>query len=69
MQKVSAKVGVYTLSSSFLSNYIANKKLAEINSELAKTQEHAKRFQDLLAVERRKQKILQVHSTQQTHTH
>ena len=42
---------------------LANKKLAEMNSELAKAQEHAKRFQDLLAVERRKQKTLQVHTT------
>ena len=44
-------------------NELANKKLAEMNSELAKAQEHAKRFQDLLAVERRKQKTLQVHTT------
>ena len=36
-------------------------KLSEMNSELSKAQEHAKRFQDLLANERRKQKALQVH--------
>lgn len=37
----------------------ANMKLSEMNSELSKAQEHAKRFQDLLANERRKQKALQ----------
>ena len=31
-----------------------------MNSELAKSQEHARRFQELLAVERRKQKGLRV---------
>ena len=41
---------------------LANKKLAEMNGELAKAQEHAKRFQDLLAAERRKQKTLQVNN-------
>ena len=38
----------------------ANKKLAQMNSELFKAQEHARRFQDLLSSERRKQKGLQV---------
>lgn len=38
----------------------ANKKLAQMNSELSKAQEHARRFQELLATERRKQKGLQV---------
>lgn len=32
-----------------------------MNSELAKAQEHARRFQDLLSMERRKQKGLKVH--------
>ena len=31
-----------------------------MNAELAKAQEHARRFQELLAVERRKQKGLKV---------
>ena len=38
----------------------ANKKLSQMNSELAKAHEHARRFQDLLAAERRKQKGLKV---------
>ena len=38
----------------------ANKKLAQMNSELARAQEHARRFQGLLTVERRKQKGLKV---------
>lgn len=38
----------------------ANKKLTHMNSELVKSQEHARRFQDLLTTERRKQKGLQV---------
>ena len=38
----------------------ANKRLAQMNSELARAQEHARRFQDLLAAERRKQKGLKV---------
>ena len=38
----------------------ANRKLAQMNSELARAQEHARRFQGLLAVERRKQKGLKV---------
>ena len=38
----------------------ANKKLAQMNSELARAQEHARKFQDLLAAERRKQKGLKV---------
>lgn len=38
----------------------ANQRLADMNSELAKSQEHARRFQELLAVERRKQKGLRV---------
>lgn len=36
----------------------ANKKLTHMNSELVKSQEHARRFQDLLGSERRKQKGL-----------
>jgi hypothetical protein len=36
----------------------ANRRLAEMNVELIKAQEHAKRFQEVLAVERRKQKAL-----------
>lgn len=39
---------------------IANIKLSEMNTELSRAQEHAYRFQDLLTVERRKQKALQV---------
>ena len=39
----------------------ANKKLAQMNSELTRAQEHARRFQDLLAAERRKQKGLKVY--------
>ena len=38
----------------------ANKKLTQMNSELVKAQEHARRFQDLLGGERRKQKALKV---------
>ena len=38
----------------------ANKKLTHMNSELVKSQEHARRFQDLLGNERRKQKGLKV---------
>ena len=38
----------------------ANKKLTQMNAELAKAQEHARRFQELLAAERRKQKGLKV---------
>ena len=38
----------------------ANRKLAQMNSELARAQEHARRFQGLLTVERRKQKGLKV---------
>ena len=38
----------------------ANKKLTNMNSELVKSQEHARRFQDLLSSERRKQKGLKV---------
>ncbi len=38
----------------------ANKKLSQMNSELSKAQEHARRFQDMLAAERRKQKGLKV---------
>lgn len=38
----------------------ANKKLALMNSELAKAQEQARRFQDLLVAEKRKQKGLKV---------
>ena len=38
----------------------ANKKLAQMNSELVKSQENARRFQDLLGGERRKQKALTV---------
>ena len=38
----------------------ANRRLAEMNVELIKAQEHAKRFQEVLAVERRKQKALRV---------
>ena len=38
----------------------ANKKLTQMNTELAKAQEHARRFQELLAAERRKQKGLKV---------
>lgn len=38
----------------------ANKKLTHMNSELLKSQEHARRFQDLLSTERRKQKGLKV---------
>lgn len=32
-----------------------------MSSELTKAQDNAKRFQDILSVERRKQKALQVH--------
>lgn len=45
---------------------IANVKLSEMNSELSRAQEHAYRFQDLLATERRKQKALQVRIMQRT---
>lgn len=38
----------------------ANKKLTQMNSELVKSQEHCRRFQDLLGSERRKQKGLKV---------
>ncbi len=38
----------------------SNKKLSQMNSELLKSQEHARRFQDLLTSERRKQKSLKV---------
>ena len=40
----------------------ANKKLTNMNSELIKSQEHARRFQDLLSNERRKQTGLKVSS-------
>lgn len=40
----------------------ANKKLTHMNSELVKSQEHARRFQDLLGSERRKQKGLKVNA-------
>jgi chromosome segregation ATPase len=36
----------------------ANKKLSDMTAELSKAQEHARRFQDLLTAERRKQKSL-----------
>ena len=39
----------------------ANKKLTQMNSELVKSQENARRFQDLLGGERRKQRALKVH--------
>lgn len=38
----------------------ANKKLTHMNSELMKSQEHARRFQDLLNSEKRKQTGLKV---------
>lgn len=38
----------------------ANKKLAQMNAELIKSQETARRFQDLLTGEKRKQKGLKV---------
>ena len=38
----------------------ANKKLSDMTAELSKAQEHARRFQELLTAERRKQKSLQV---------
>lgn len=38
----------------------ANKKLTQMNSELVKSQENARRFQDLLGEERRKQRALKV---------
>lgn len=38
----------------------ANQKLSLMNSELSKAHEHARRFQDMLAAERRKQKGLKV---------
>ena len=37
-----------------------NKKLAQMNSELMKSQENARKFQDLLTVERRKLKGIKV---------
>ncbi|CAI8049949.1 hypothetical protein GBAR_LOCUS27483 [Geodia barretti] len=37
----------------------ANKKLSDMTAELSKAQEHARRFQELLTAERRKQKSLQ----------
>lgn len=48
---------------------LANIKLSEMNSELSKAQEHAHRFQDMLATERRKQKALQVMNRMCAHTH
>ncbi len=41
----------------------ANKKLSQMNSELSNAHEHARRFQDMLAAERRKQKGLKVCSS------
>ena len=41
----------------------ANRKLSEMTAELSKAQEHARRFQELLATERRKQKSLKVSRT------
>lgn len=38
----------------------ANQKLSQMNAELSKAHEHARRFQDMLAAERRKQKGLKV---------
>lgn len=38
----------------------ANKKLSDITAELSKAQEHARRFQELLMTERRKEKSLKV---------
>ena len=35
-------------------------KLSEMNSEVSKAQEHAQKFQDLLTMERRKKKALEV---------
>ena len=43
-----------------LPGHIANKKLSDMTAELSKAQEHARRFQDLLTAERRKQKSLKV---------
>lgn len=40
--------------------YTANKKLSDMTTELSKAQEHARRFQELLMTERRKQKSLKV---------
>lgn len=37
-----------------------NKKLTQMNSELMRAQEHARRLQDLLGGERRKQKAFKV---------
>lgn len=39
---------------------IANRKLAQMNTELAKAHEQTKRFQEVLGIERRKQKSLKV---------
>ena len=39
---------------------LANKHLAQMSSELSKAQDNSKRFQEMLTVERRKQKALQV---------
>ena len=41
--------------------FSANKKLSDMTAELSKAQEHARRFQELLKVERRKQMSLKVH--------
>ena len=38
----------------------ANRKLAQMNAEVAKSHEQAKRFQEVLGMERRKQKSLKV---------
>ena len=39
---------------------VANRRLSEMSTELMKTQEHAKRFQELLVTERRKQRGMRV---------
>ena len=46
----------------------ANKKLTHMNSELVKSQENARRFQDLLNSEKRKQKGLVVSTSGVFHT-
>lgn len=40
--------------------YAANRKLSDMTAELSTAQENARRFQDLLTAERRKQKSLKV---------
>ena len=49
--------------------YAANKKLSDMTAELSKAQEHARRFQELLMTERRKQKSLKVYIHVHVHVH